>query len=214
MVLALSLALSLSRSLALSLSRLSFSRELAPPWQELVLAADTCNTLLPGTIEAVYMLPHTTITVALEAEKKRVRERRHGKVWPPRSAEDDARLARVVHAQLLRHFNLTAQQLPLLELNISDRVAPFRLSTRLTGPVHEALIGIQAAHTETEVWKVVSTLAYALGTARAETGTIRALHAVLIQMMRPGMSDVEAQTSTGASVPNFRLCKRRLQHVQ
>ena len=69
------------------------------------------------------MLPHTTITDALIAEKKRVRERRHGKVWPPRSAEDDARLARVVHAQLLHHFSLTAQQLPLLELNISEIVA-------------------------------------------------------------------------------------------
>ena len=32
-------------------------------------------------------------------------------------------LARAVHAQLLRHFNLTAQQLPLLELNISEIVA-------------------------------------------------------------------------------------------
>ena len=42
-------------------------------------------------------------------------------------------LARAVHAQLLRHFNLTAQQLPLLELNISDRCARFRLSPRLTG---------------------------------------------------------------------------------
>ena len=160
------------------------------------------------------MLPHTTITDALIAEKKRVRERRHGKVWPPRSAEDDARLARVVHAQLLRHFSLTAQQLPLLELNISDRVAPFRLSPRPTGAVHEALLGIQAAHTETEVWKVARTLAYALETTRAETGTIRALHAVLLQMVRPGMSDVEAQTSAGASSSNFRLWKRKLQHVQ
>ena len=28
-------------------------------YNELVLAADTLNSLLPGTIEAVYMLPHT-----------------------------------------------------------------------------------------------------------------------------------------------------------
>ena len=44
-------------------------------------------------------------------------------------------LARAVHAQLLRHFNLTAQQLPLLELNISEivgRCARFRLSPCLS----------------------------------------------------------------------------------
>ena len=35
-----------------------------------------------------------------------------------------------MHAQLLRRFNLAAQQLPLLELNISNRAAPFRVSPR------------------------------------------------------------------------------------
>ena len=36
-------------------------------YNELVLAADTCNSLLPGTIETVYMLPQTTITDAIVA---------------------------------------------------------------------------------------------------------------------------------------------------
>ena len=53
-------------------------------------------------------------------------------VWPP-PEENDETFARFVHAQLLHRFNLTAQQLPLLELNISDRAAPFRLAPRLTG---------------------------------------------------------------------------------
>jgi len=103
-------------------------------YNELVLAADTCNSLLPGTIEAVYMLPHTTITDAMLATAKRAREIRNETVWPPPYPEEnDERLARLVHAQLLHRFNLTAQQLPLLELNISDRAAPFRLAPRLTG---------------------------------------------------------------------------------
>ena len=34
--------------------------------------------------------------------------------------------ARAVHASLLRHLNRTAQQLPLLELETSNLVAPFR----------------------------------------------------------------------------------------
>ena len=102
-------------------------------YNELVLAADTCNSLLPGTIEAVYMLPHTTITDAIVAGSNLWREKRNETVWPPRSAENDTRVARFLHAQLLRHFNLTAKQLPLLELNISDRAAPFCLAPRLTG---------------------------------------------------------------------------------
>ena len=81
-------------------------------YNELVLAADTCNSLLPGTIEAVYMLPHTTITDAMLATAKRAREIRNETVWPPPYPEEnDERLARLVHAQLLHRFNLTAQQL-------------------------------------------------------------------------------------------------------
>ena len=109
-------------------------------YNELVLAADTCNSLLPSTIEAVYMLPHTTITDAVLAAAKRAREIHNETVWPPPyPEEDDERRARLVHAQLLHRFNLTAQQLPLLELNISDRAAPFRLAPRLTGTEYQTL---------------------------------------------------------------------------
>ena len=47
-----------------------------------------------------------------------------------------------------------------------------------------------------------------------EVGTIRALHAVLLQLARPGMNDVEAYRSTGASRSNFTKWRRRVQHIQ
>ena len=117
---------------SLERARLAIQRQLRQ-YNELVLAADTYNSLLPGAIEAVYMLLHTTTTDGFIAEAKLWYEHRNQTVWPFRSAENEEELARSVHAQLLRHFNLTAQQLPLLKLNISDRVAPFRLAPRLTG---------------------------------------------------------------------------------
>ena len=67
-----------------------------------------------------------------------------------------------------------------------------------TGLLHVALSGMQVAQTDTQVYKVVRTLAVALGATRAETGTIKALHAVLMQLVRPEMGDTEAYTSTGA----------------
>ena len=127
-----------SPAASLERARLAMQRQ-NRQYNELVLAADTCNSLLPGTIEAVYMLPHTTITDAFIAEAKLWYENRNETVWPFRSAENEEKLARSVHAQLLRHFNLTAQQLPLLKLNVSDRVAPFRLAPRLTGAEYAAL---------------------------------------------------------------------------
>ena len=89
------------------------------------------------------------------------------------------------------------------------------LSNVITTPakqaVQKALIDIQAARTEVEVWKVTRTLACALGTTRPETATIKALHAVLLQMIQPGMSNVQAHTSTGATISSFRIWKRKVQ---
>ena len=79
-----------------------------------------------------------------------------------------------------------------------------------TGLLHVALSGMQVAQTDTQVYKVVRTLAVALGATRAETGTIKALHAVLMQLVRPEMGDTEAYTSTGASRSNFTKWKRRV----
>lgn len=61
---------------------------------------------------------------------------------------------------------------------------------------------IRVAHTDNEVFKVVNTLAVALGARRTETGTIKALHAVLLQLVWPDMSNAEARSLTGASMSN------------
>ena len=73
-----------------------------------------------------------------------------------------------------------------------------------------ALSRIQVAQTDVEVCEVARTLAYALGATRTEVGTIKALHAVLLQMTRPGMSDMKAFKSTKASKSNFVNWKRKV----
>ena len=72
------------------------------------------------------------------APTKRVKDRpRRCKLYV--ALRCDEKDGKRVHAQLLHRFNLTAQQLPLLELNISDRAAPFRLAPRLTGTEYQTL---------------------------------------------------------------------------
>ena len=70
--------------------------------------------------------------------------------------------------------------------------------------LYVALQRAQVARTEIEIYQLVNTLAKALGASRTESGTIRALHAVLIHIGRPGMSEKEAYSSTGASMSNFK----------
>ena len=67
---------------------------------------------------------------------------------------------------------------------------------------------IQLVHTEIEVFQVVNKLAMTLGARRIETGTINAVHGVLLQLVRPSMSNVEACASTAASLSNFTKWKR------
>jgi len=80
--------------------------------------------------------------------------------------------------------------------------------------LYVALQRAQAARTEIEIYQLVHRLAVALGASRTESGTIKALHAVLIQMGRPGMSELEAYSATGASMSNFKKWRRRVQHAQ
>ena len=70
------------------------------------------------------------------------------------------------------------------------------------------------AQDQGDVHRIVRTLGMALGASRMEVGTIRALHAVLLQLARPGMSGLEAYRSTGASRSNFTKWRRRVQNVQ
>ena len=80
--------------------------------------------------------------------------------------------------------------------------------------LEEALHRIQLAHTDMEVFKVVNLLAVALGARRTEMGTVKALHAVLLQLVRPGISNAEACNATGASTSNFSKWRRQVQKVQ
>ena len=77
-----------------------------------------------------------------------------------------------------------------------------------------ALQRLQLARTEVEIHRIVRALATALGASRTEQGTIRALHAVLIQMGRPGMSEKEAYNATGAKKDNFKNWQKRVQYAQ
>ena len=61
---------------------------------------------------------------------------------------------------------------------------------------------------------VLRRLATALGARRAETGTISALHAVLLQLERPSLSCEEVCESTGASTSNFKKWRRRVHQVR
>ena len=76
-----------------------------------------------------------------------------------------------------------------------------------------ALHDVQGAQTEAEVRNAVRTLALALGAVRMETGTIQALHAVLLQLLRPDMTDTEAYASTAASKSNFFQWRRRVRDL-
>ena len=81
--------------------------------------------------------------------------------------------------------------------------------------LHVARQRMQIARTtDVELHQAIHKLGMALGASRMEEGTIKALHAVLLQMDRPGMSETEACTSKGASLTNFRKWKRRVQQVQ
>ena len=73
---------------------------------------------------------------------------------------------------------------------------------------------MQISRTDAEIYQTVRTLSLALGSAKTEIATIRALHAVLLTLDRPGMSKKEAYTSTGASSTNFKKWQRRVQHAQ
>ena len=80
--------------------------------------------------------------------------------------------------------------------------------------LHVARHRLQATRDDVEVVQVVRNLAIALGASRTEGGTIKALHAVLLQLDRHGMSCEQACASTGASRSNFTKWHRRVRHAQ
>jgi len=80
--------------------------------------------------------------------------------------------------------------------------------------LHVARQRMQTARTDAEILQAVHTLAKALGASRTEGGTIKALHAVLLTLERPEMSDKQAYTSTGGSLSNFKKWRKKVQLAQ
>ena len=72
---------------------------------------------------------------------------------------------------------------------------------------------LQTARTAVEAHRVLRTLAMALGAVRTEAGTIKALHAVLLQLRQPELKNVEVCKWTGASMGNFAKWRRRVLSV-
>ena len=68
--------------------------------------------------------------------------------------------------------------------------------------------------TDVEIFQVLRTLSLALGSTRTESGTIKAVHAVLLDLDQPGMTEREASARTGASLSNFKKWRKRVQHAQ
>ena len=73
---------------------------------------------------------------------------------------------------------------------------------------------LQIARTDVEIKQVFFTLAKALGASKVEDGSIKALHAVVLKLERPEMSDKEAYSSTGASITNFKRWRKQVQHAR
>ena len=94
-----------------------------------------------------------------------------------------------------------------------ERKRPASITPRQAA-LYLALQRLPLARTEVEIHRIVRALAIALGASRTEQGTIRALHAVLIQMGRPGMSEKEAYNATGAKKDNFKNWQKRVRYAQ
>ena len=80
--------------------------------------------------------------------------------------------------------------------------------------LHVARQSLQISRTDVEIFQVLRNLSLALGSTRTESGTIKAVHAVLLQLDRPGKSEKDAYTYTGASLSNFKKWRRRVHHAQ
>ena len=80
--------------------------------------------------------------------------------------------------------------------------------------LHVARQSLQISRTDVEIFQVLRNLSLALGSTRTESGTIKAVHAVLLDLDRPGMTEREASARTGASLSNFKKWRKRVQYAQ
>ena len=123
-------------------------------------------------------------------------------------------VAGVTVAQQLVPFHAISRSLQEVVDNRPQWQEVNRPMTPRQQELYVALQRMQTARTKIEIFQLVHRLAVALGASRMESGSIKALHAVLIQMEQPGMGEKEAYSSTGASLSNFKKWRRRVQHAQ
>ena len=79
--------------------------------------------------------------------------------------------------------------------------------------LHVARQSLRTTRTDEEIFKVIRNLSLALGSTRTESGTIKAVHAALLNLDQP-MAERDAAALTGASLSNFKKWRKRVQHAQ
>ena len=79
--------------------------------------------------------------------------------------------------------------------------------------VHVARQSLQNTRDGEEICKILRHLCLALGSTRTESGTIKAVHAALLNLDQP-MAERDAAALTGASLSNFKKWRKRVQHAQ
>ena len=159
-------------------------------------AAPACSTSAAPISSPSVALTHTTATSSAAAEAELV-----GSYLAARAATDE-----------LDERVPAPEPAPGISLDTDSLVASGGVST----PEEAILVArrdILVAQDQIQVQRVVRTLWMALGASRIETGTAKALHAVLLQLAQPGVSDIEAYRSTGASRSNFTKWRRRVQQI-
>ena len=159
--------------------------------------ATACSTSAAPISSPSVALTHTTATSSAAAEAELV-----GSYLAARAATEDELNERVP----------APEPAPGISLDTDSLVASGGVST----PEEAILVArrdILVAQDQIQVQRVVRTLGMALGASRIETGTAKALHAVLLQLAQPGVSDIEAYRSTGASRSNFTKWRRRVQQI-
>ena len=100
-------------------------------------------------------------------------------------------------------------ELPLNLVHGQPKMTPEQQALRV------ARYSLQIARNNDEAGRVIRTLAFALGASRTENGTIKALHAILLQLQQPRrLSDREAYKSSGTSLSTFIKWRRRVQSAE
>ena len=79
--------------------------------------------------------------------------------------------------------------------------------------VHVARQSLQNTRDGEDICKILRNLCLALGSTRTVSGTIKAVHAALLNLDQP-MAERDAAALTGASLSNFKKWRKRVQHAQ